>query len=404
MITTEEAYRRILKNTFPIKSSSTISCKNALGKYLAENVKSDINIPPKNNSAVDGYAINYEKYISNKSLIYKISAEINAGEHYAGTLKKNECVRVSTGAHLPNFLNTVIMQEDVEYKSKQLIKIPAQIIPNKNIRKKGEDIKKGHLILKKNSYLSAQDIGLLSSIGKKEIRVYNKLKVGVLSNGNELVNPGLNKNNNQIYDSNRPMLMSLLKSSFIYCKDYGIVKDEYKKILLKIKKIEKECDLIIVSGGVSMGTRDYLTEIINKIGKIIFSKVSIKPGRPISFGLLKNKLPILLLPGNPVASFVTFNIFAKFLINCMLGNKKFNLRFYKVKANFSMKKKVGREEYIRGKIFTKNNIIYADKFHTEGAGILSSVVWSTGLIRLDSKTEYIKKNDNLDFLPYESFL
>ena len=119
---------------------------------------------------------------------------------------------------------------------------------------------------------------------------------------------------------------------------------------------------------------------------------------------LKNKLPILLLPGNPVASFVTFNIFAKFLINCMLGNKKFNLRFYKVKANLSMKKKVGREEYIRGKIFTKNNIIYVDKFHTEGAGILSSVVWSTGLIRLDSKTEYIKKNDNLDFLPYESFL
>ena len=273
MITTEEAYKRILKNTVPIKNSSTISCKNALGKYLAENVKSNINIPPKNNSAVDGYAINYEKYIANKNLIYKISSEINAGEHYAGTLKKNECVRVSTGAHLPNFLNTVIMQEDVEYKSKQLIKIPAQIIPNKNIRKKGEDIKKGYLILKKNSYLSAQDIGLLSSIGKKEIRVYNKLKVGVLSNGNELVNPGLNKNNNQIYDSNRPMLMSLLKSNFIYCKDYGIVKDEYKKILLKIKKIEKECDLIIVSGGVSMGTRDYLTEIINKIGKIIFSKV-----------------------------------------------------------------------------------------------------------------------------------
>ena len=139
---------------------------------------------------------------------------------------------------MPNFLNTVIMQEDVEYKSKQLIKIPAQIIPNKNIRKKGEDIKKGQLILK-NSYLSAQDIGLLSSIGKKEIRVYNKLKVGVLSNGNELVNPGLNKNNNQIYDSNRPMLMSLLKSNFIYCKDYGIVKDEYKNII-KDKKIEKE--------------------------------------------------------------------------------------------------------------------------------------------------------------------
>ena len=199
------------------------------------------------------------------------------------------------------------------------------------------------------------------------------------------------------------MLSSLLKTNFIKCKDYGILKDSYNLIREKLLRVQNDCDLIILSGGASKGSKDYLVNIIKELGKLLFSKVSIKPGRPLLLGILKNNLPILVLPGNPVASFVTFNIFGKFLINCMMGNVNSYPRYFKVKANFNMKKKIGREEFIRGRTYIKNNHIYVDKYKTEGAGILNSVVWSTGLIRLDEKKKLIKVNDEVDFMPYENF-
>ena len=147
-----------------------------------------------------------------------------------------------------------------------------------------------------------------------------------------------------------------------------------------------------------------MNKYIQKLGKVIFSKVAIKPGRPLSFGILTGNLPILLLPGNPVASFVTFKIFAKYLLSCMVGNKKNYPYFFKVKSNFNMDKKFGREEYLRGKINIKNEAIYVDKFNTEGAGILTSVSWSDGLIRLAPQMRYVRKGDILDFMPYNKHL
>ncbi len=248
-----------------------------------------------------------------------------------------------------------------------------------------------------------QDIGIIASIGKNKLKVYKKLNIGLLSNGNELVEPGKEKTSTQIYDSNRFMLSSLTNTNYSNSKDFGILKDNYNSIKQKIEKIKTQCDLIIISGGASFGDKDYIIDIVKSMGKIIFWKVSIKPGRPFALGILEKKTPILILPGNPVASFVIFNIFGKYLIHHIINNKSYLPNYFIVKSNFNMRKKLGREEYLRGKVFFKNNILFADKYKTEGAGILNSTVWANGLIRLRPQLTKVRINDDIDFFPFESF-
>ncbi len=403
MITTEKAFNLIKKNINKNLKISKVTLKNSLGRFLAEDIKSNINIPPQNNSAVDGFAINYSQKKNNSNLNYKIISEINAGDVFKKKIEKNQCVKVSTGSHLPYYLDTVIMLEDIKYINNNFIELPKILSTKKNVRKKGEDIKKGKIIIAKKNILRSQEIGLLASINKLEIKVFKKIKVAIISNGNELVNPGINKKNNQIYDSNRFMLMSLLKIPCINVTDCGILKDDYDKIKEKILKLKNKYDLIVMSGGASVGHKDYVVKIIKKIGKLVFSSLAIKPGRPMSFGILDNEVPILILPGNPVASFVTFNLFGNFLINCMHGLISKQPNFFLVKSNFNMIKKLGREEFLRGKLIRKNNELFVIKYSTEGAGILSSVVWSDGLIKLNSDVNKIKINDYLQFYPYDIF-
>jgi len=400
MIKTETAYNLIQRNIKKKPKITRVALREALGRYLAEDIKSKINIPPQDNSAVDGIAINYLKYKNNSNYCYEIISEINAGDIFKKKIGKNQCVKVSTGAHLPNYLDTVIMIEDVKFLNNKLVELPKILTTKKNVRKKGEDIKKGKIIITKKTVLRSQEIGLLASINKITIKVFEKIKIAIVSNGNELVNPGTTKKNNQIYYSNRFMLMDLLKLPCNIVTDSGILNDDYEKIKRKIIALKEKNDLIVISGGASVGHKDYVVKIIKKIGKIIFSSIAIKPGRPMSFGILDNKIPILILPGNPVASFVTFNLFGNFILNCMHGLISKKPDFFLVKSNFNMMKKYGREEYLRGKLIRKKNELFVNKYSTEGAGILSSVVWSDGLIKLNAETKQIKINDYLQFFPY----
>ena len=400
MIKTETAYNLIQSNIKKKPKITRVALRESVGRYLAEDIKSKINIPPQDNSAVDGIAINYFKYKNSSNYCYEIISEINAGDVFKKKIGKNQCVKVSTGAHLPNYLDTVIMLEDVKFLNNKFVKLPKILTNKKNVRKKGEDIKKGKIIITKKTVLRSQEIGLLASINKIRIKVFEKIKIAIVSNGNELVNPGTTKKNNQIYDSNRFMLMELLKLPCNILTDSGILNDDYEKIKRKIITLKEKNDLIVISGGASVGHKDYVVKIIKKIGKIVFSSLAIKPGRPISFGILDNKVPILILPGNPVASFVTFNLFGNFILNCMHGLISKKPDFFLVKSNFNMIKKYGREEYLRGKLLRKKNELFVNKYSTEGAGILSSVVWSDGLIKLNAEAKQIKINDYLQFFPY----
>ncbi len=394
--------KKILKdNVTSIKKTELISLDNATNRYLAMEIKSKFFIPPKDNSAVDGFIFNYKQYNISKNKEFIIKGEINAGETPKSRIDVNSFFRISTGGQTPSNLDTVVMQENVVTEKNNIVSINGIIKKGMNVRKKGEDIKKGQLVFSKGHKLRPQDIGMLASLGISRVKVVKKIKIGILSNGNELIEPGRKKKFYQIYDSNRYMLKSFLNKESVDWIDFKIVKDEESLVLKKIKDAKKKCDVLVITGGASTGKKDFMSHAIKEIGTLNFWKVSIKPGRPFGFGILPINKPTLMIPGNPVASFTIFFLFGRFLINHMLGNNSFSHKSFKVKSNFAMKKKKGREEFMRARIFYKKNTMYVNKFKTQGAGILNSLVWADGLVKLDEKKDRIKKNDFLEFFPFE---
>lgn len=401
MIKFKQVKKILDANVIPINKKEFISITTANNRFLANDIKSKIDIPPRNNSAVDGYLFNYDYYFSNKNKNFSIDGDINAGEPFLKKVKRRNFFRISTGGQTPLRLDTVVMQENVIIKNNKIISIKGIVNRGMNIRKKGEDIKNGQLVYKKGHKLRPQDIGMLASLGISQVLVIRKISIGILSNGNELIEPGNKKNKYQIYDSNRYMLRSFFNKEIVNWMDFKIVKDEEGVVLETIKKIKSKCDLIVITGGASAGSKDYISAAIKKVGTLNFWRVSIKPGRPFGFGVLPKNKPVLMIPGNPVASFTIFFIFGKYLINYMLGNYKFKHKTFKVRVNFAMRKKKGREEFLRARIFYKNNILYANKFKKQGAGILNSLVWANGLIKLEEEKENIKKDEIVDFYPFE---
>ncbi len=405
MINYEKSFGYLKKNISELKSSELIKIKDALGRYVARDIYSSINIPPSNNSAVDGYAYRFKDIKHKKFNSLNVISNLNAGEIKVFHIKRFDAIKISTGAILPKSFDSVVMQENIiiSENNKIAFKDTLNNFKGMNVRKRGEDIKKTELVFKKHHQIRPQDIGMLASLGLTKVKVFKIPLAAVFSNGNEVIEPGKTKSNYQIYDSNRYLIFSLLKKNKINYKDFGILKDNFKVIKEKIQLVAKSTDLIIISGGASEGAKDHIFNALKSIGKIKFWKVSIKPGRPFGFGLISNKIPVLMLPGNPVASFVIYYLFAKSLINYMMGNKKYKHKSFLVKSNFTMKKKVGREEFLRGKIKIFKGEVFVNKYKTQGAGILKSIVWSDGLIRLRSNTEIIKKNDFLEFIPFEGF-
>ncbi len=399
-------YRNVKKiltdSVQPLTKTEIVPIVKATNRYLAKDIRSNINIPPKNNAAVDGYVFNYKNYINSKNKNFIINGEINAGDNFKKRINKETFLSISTGGQIPSILDTVVMQENVILKNNRLLSIEGSTKKGINIRKQGEDIKNGQLVFFKGHKLRPQDIGMLASMGISKVKVIKKIKIGIMSNGNELIEPGKKKKIFQIFDSNRYMIKSFLDRESVEWIDFNIVKDDPDLVLKKIKKIKSKCDFLIVTGGASGGKKDFISLVIKKIGTLNFWKVSIKPGRPFGFGILPVNKPILMIPGNPVASFTIFFLFGKYLINYMLGNKKFSHRSFRVKSNFQMTKKKGREEILRARVFYKDNDIFVNKFKSQGAGILNSLVWANGLVKLDEKIEKIEKNDVLEFYPFET--
>ena len=390
----------IKSNIKAIKHFDIIKVRNSAGRYLAEDIISSIDIPPSNNSAVDGYLFNYKNFNTNIQKKFISDDEINAGDKIKKTYKLKNAIKVSTGAVIPKFFNMVIMQEKINKIDQHII--CKGVIPSRwlNIRKRGEDIRKNNKVFSSGHLLRPQDIGMLASLGLTKVKVVRKVKVGLLSNGNELVDPTKKKLSHHIYDSNRYSLFAFLKKNNLKVNDQGIVNDNYKKIKNKIVLLKEKCDVIFISGGASAGNKDFIIDIIKEIGVLKFWRVSVKPGRPFGFALLNKEIPILILPGNPVACYIIFFLFGKIILNLLQGAKGFKSRYFLVKSNFVMKKKLGREEFLRGKTFIKNNQVYVNKYKKQGAGILNSLIWSNGLIRLRSNVSLVKKDSNLEFYPF----
>lgn len=366
----EDALKRLLCSAIPSLDAELISINKAFGRILAQDITSPVNVPPHHNSAMDGYALRSEDLESNNTL-NKVGYSF-AGQPFEGIVEQGQCVRIMTGAVIPQGVDCVIMQENTEVAEDKITFIkPAA--KGANIRNLGEDIQKGALVLNKGHKLVAADIGLLASLGIEAIDVFSKVKVAVMSTGDELVEPGGQLKAGQIFESNRYTVISMLKELPVEIIDLGIISDDQMILRNTFEHANKVADVVVSSGGVSVGEADYVKDILTEMGEINFWKIAIKPGKPFACGKLPDSY-FIGLPGNPVSATVTFDQLAIPFIKKLSGeNQTVRTRLNAVSiADF--KKRPGRLEFQRG-IASQDEagLWQVNSTGKQGSGILSSL-------------------------------
>jgi len=398
MLSLKKAQYLIWKNT-EILPVEKISLENSLGRISGEDVFSDFDIPPFNRAAMDGFALNSKdtKKASEKSpVILQVSGEVKAGDKKVGKYKKGKCFSIMTGSLIPDGCDAVVMFEEVQEVSKgkkKFIKIFRRVKKGENISKKGEDIKKGNKVIKKGTVINSSILGMISYLGKKEIYVYRKPKISILSTGNEVKKPGRKIKNGEIYDANGYLLYGLCLKNGAEVNYLGIARDR-KKILQGYIKKGLQSDILIISGGVSEGRYDLVAEVLKENGvKKIFWKVAIKPGKPTFFGK-KGKILVFGLPGYPVSSFINFENLVKFAIYKMAGRKKPE----RVKISGilleDIKNKGDRDTFYRVNFFEKDGNMYILPYPSQKSGVLSSIIEANALLLL-KKGEEVRKGEKV---------
>ena len=379
--------------------SEIVEINKAESRILSKDIIAKFNIPEEDNSAVDGYALNFKK--NNK--IFNVVGQSRPSSPYLKTLKNNEAIKIFTGSNIlkKNKINAVVMLEDCKILTDS-IKIRKKIKINQNIRKKGEDVQKNKVVFLRGRKIRSVDLAQLSSLGLKKVDVYKKIRVGIFSTGSE-INQNLKRKKNYIFDANKITLISMFKIIGCEAFDLGVIKDNFNETKNKILKNSSKYDLLVSSGGISNSDTDMIGRILSSYGKINFWKLAIKPGRPFAFGEI-NKTPFIGLPGNPVAAIVTFLMLVVDYVKILSGNRNTKIKKNMISSNFSMTKKPGRREWIRGWITEKNNKQFLEKFNTTGSGIISSISQSDGIIDIDEDVKYIKKGKKLNFIKYEDIL
>ncbi len=400
MISVEQARALITEKTGRIADTEFVELQNSGDRVLAEDIYSSFDIPPADNSAVDGYAFLHADYTAQQDRAFNVAGRSAAGEPYLGELSEGYCVKIFTGASVPVRCDSIAMIEDVTEAADTIV-LPAGLALGSNRRHAGEDLKTGALVLKSGTKLRPQEVGQLASMGHHKVPVFRRIKVALLSTGDELENPGDNLPYGSIYDSNRYMLLQLLNKYGCDVKDYGIIRDTFDTLRDAISDAAANTDLVITSGGVSMGDEDHVKAAVEAAGDLHFWRIAIKPGRPLALGQVGGTA-FVGLPGNPVAALVCAIQFVKPLI-ARLSGETFPKDPFALsgKAAFSMKKKTGRREWLRGRYTcNENGVGKIEKFSSEGSGLISSLVWSNGLIELKEDTSTINQGDNLRFFPY----
>ena len=385
------------KQPILVKKIEFINLLDAEDRILAENIYSKINLPPFKNSAVDGYAILKNDLNSIHKKIAK--TRIAAGDDKEVKINKGEVVRIFTGAKMPLNSNTVVMQENTKLENNKLklLKIPNY---GENCRHKGEDISKGKLVLKKGSKIDVKNLNLIAAIGYNKVKVYSKIKVGFFTSGNELVRPTTKLTKSKINNSNFFLLNSLLNKNYISKRFLGNLSDNYKKVENNLLKNISKFNMIITTGGASVGDEDHLVKALENNGKIFFWRAAIKPGRPIAVGKIQNTY-IVCLPGNPVSVQLLYAFIVKPLILKLLGAPLKKISAEKLKTNFSMIKKTKRLEWLRvSKKFINNEYVIV-KHPKQGSGMISSISYSDGIVEIPEHVSSIKKGDIFDYYDFD---
>jgi len=381
-----------LLNNFEVINLETefINLLDAEHRFLAKPVTSLINLPPFNNSAVDGYALNDEDIA--KTNIFKISSRIAAGDDREIILNRGQVARIFTGAKMPNNSSTVVMQENVSEKD-GYISIIKQPSLGENCRLAGEDISKTEKVFDAGKKISSKNISLLAAVGKNSVQVKKKLRIGYFTSGNELLNPTEDISGSKINNSNQYALHSLLNKGYLDANYLGVLEDSKEKILSMLFDHIKNYSVIITTGGASVGEEDHLIDLIKENGELLFWKTAIKPGRPLAVGTINNTI-IICLPGNPVSVYLLYGMLIKSFLERLCVNEMIMPTHYMATVNFSMRKKTERLEWLRVNIDKKyNNMIHVNKYPKQGSGMISSIAYSDGIIEIPEDVSQINKGD-----------
>jgi len=396
-----EALALLAERVVAVAEDETVTLDEAPGRILASDQVSSRNVPPHDNSAVDGYALRFADLQTDQATKLDIVGRAAAGHPHDGIVEAGNAIRIFTGAAMPQGPDTVVMQEDTELVDDETaVIVPAGLSAGANRRKAGEDVAAGSTILTAGRILQPQDVGLAASVGINLIPVFRRLRVAVFSTGDEVRDPGVDLDDGAIYDANRYVLKGLLAKINADVTDLGILPDEADVIRDALSAASESHDAIITSGGVSVGEEDHIKPAVEALGSLHFWRLAVKPGRPVALGQV-NGVPFIGLPGNPAAAMVTFLRFARPLILRLSGVEDVEPMIVRVSAAFDHKKKAGRREWVRARIQAgADGIPTAHKFPREGAGVLSSMVGSDGLVELPEDMTRVEAGSMVDFIPF----
>ena len=379
----------------------------ALGRIVAEDITSPRDVPPHNNSAVDGYAVYFGDLDPAHDTHLPVTGRIAAGHPLDRPSRKGEALRIFTGAPVPDGEDggpdTIFMEEDC-VEADGVVTLPPGLKLGSNKRDQGEDIKTGASIIPIGSRLRPQEIGLAASVGRATVQVYKRLRVGVFSTGDEVRDPSGDAPEGCIFDANRFAIMGQLRDLGCEVTDIGILPDEEAVIAGALADAAPGHDMLITSGGISAGEEDHVKAAVEQHGSLNFWRFAIKPGRPIALGQV-GATSFVGLPGNPVAAMVTFMVIGRPMINVLSGNKDVLPHLYRVTSGFDYAKKLGRREWVRVRLETgTDGALTARKHPAGGSGILTSMVDADGLVELGEDIETIKEGDSVDFLGFNEVM
>jgi len=416
MLTIDQALEQLLAQAQPMSETETVSLPHGLGRVLAADIVSTIDVPPADNSSMDGYALavdtlhtGHHQVPNDTDTCQLAISQVIAAGHPPTPLKKGTAARIFTGADIPVGANAVVMQEhctvsegDDNTKYDQYVTVPTDIALHNNIRPKGQDIQRGHTVLPQGRQLLPQDMGLLASIGLSQVLVYRRLRVAVLSSGDELVEPGQALGVGKIYNSNRYLLQGLLTHMGMEVVDIDTVEDNHDATVAALQSAAA-ADCILSTGGVSVGDEDHVKQAVSELGAIHFWRIAIKPGKPVAFGHITHankKVPFIGLPGNPASVFTTFLLLARPFLLTQQHQANTTPTPTSLIANFTWKANPKRQEYLRARLNQNNTV---DIYPNQSSGVLSSTSWAEGFAVIPPQTA-VAKGDIITFIRFCEWL